>query len=522
MERPLLSLTMIVKNEQENLGRCLASVRGIADELIVVDTGSTDRTVEIAREHGAKVLHFKWCDDFAAARNVSLAHASGEWCLHLDADEWVVESEQGALRAELMRQPEVRYFMRVPVKSLMSGGLGRTVYGANRLYRNRPDVTWIRPIHENVVRLGPGGPELEGSCGSIAVEHDGYADPTPERAAARNRRNTRILRRAVRENPDDPGQYYYLSIEMNLAGNPKAGLRWAREGIKRFGDRVRPDFAGALYCQAIRSAGAIGKPKLAIKIGLEGARQYAYSELCYLLAAQFQVVKDYASAEKYYQLAQLLRTRFAEYQMEIGCGSWKAQLGLAGVAWDQGKIELALERAARALDWAPEEPLVRFLYGKTLLAAGQPGAAEPHLRYAVDRAPTLHEAALRLSQALLMMERAQEAYDLLDQKAHQQPEVAECWVWLGDFLYELGEYQACANALGAAIERHQDNAAIYQRLGQALSKLQRNRDALNAFALASALDPTSQSARAGLGMAAFAVEWDVVRSRLVGEAAAAT
>src|SRR5438034_11627278 len=122
IERPLLSLTMIVKNEEENLGRCLASVSGIADELIVVDTGSTDRTVEIARQHGAQVYHFKWCDDFAAARNVSLQHATGRWCLHLDADEWVVEKEPGALRAELMGQPEGRYFMRVPVKSLMSQG----------------------------------------------------------------------------------------------------------------------------------------------------------------------------------------------------------------------------------------------------------------------------------------------------------------------------------------------------------------------------------------------------------------
>jgi glycosyltransferase involved in cell wall biosynthesis/Tfp pilus assembly protein PilF len=521
MERPLLSLTMIVRNEEEHLDRCLASVRGIADELIVVDTGSTDRTVEIARAHGARVYHFKWCDDFAAARNVSLQHATAEWCLHLDADEWVVETGPGALRAELARQGDERYFLRVPVKSLMSGGLGRSVYGSNRLYRNRPDVTWIRPIHENVVKVGPSTAGLEASCGSIAIEHDGYADPTPERAAARNRRNARILRRALRQTPDDATLYYYLSIEMNLTKRPAAGLRWAREGIRRFADKIRPDFAGALYCQAIRSAGAAGKPRLAIKIGLEGASHYAYSELCYLLAAQFQVVNDFVNAEKYYELALLLRPRFAEYQMEAGCGSWKAQLGLAGVAWDQGKIDLAVERAARALEWAPEEPLVQFLYGKTLLAAGQPEAAESYLRHAIEHAPTLHEAVLRLSQALLMLERAQEAYDLLDRRAHESPDVVEYWRWLGGFLYELGEYQACANALGAAIERHQDSAEIYERLGQALSKLGRNQDALNAYALAAALDPGSKSARAGLGLAAFAVEWDVVRGRLAGEPAAA-
>src|SRR5262245_58295328 len=80
IERPLLSLTMIVRNEEEHLDRCLASVREVADELIVVDTGSTDRTVEIARAHGARVYFFELCDDFAAARNVALRHATGHWC----------------------------------------------------------------------------------------------------------------------------------------------------------------------------------------------------------------------------------------------------------------------------------------------------------------------------------------------------------------------------------------------------------------------------------------------------------
>ena len=82
-ERPRLeraasvSLTMIVKDEQENLPRCLASIAGIFDEIIVVDTGSTDRTREIAREFGAKVFDFVWVDSFAAARNEALAHATG-------------------------------------------------------------------------------------------------------------------------------------------------------------------------------------------------------------------------------------------------------------------------------------------------------------------------------------------------------------------------------------------------------------------------------------------------------------
>jgi len=83
----LISLAMIVKNEEATLAHCLESVRPIVDEMIIVDTGSTDRTVEIAKGFGASVHHFQWCDDYSAARNESLKHCMGEWVLVLDADE---------------------------------------------------------------------------------------------------------------------------------------------------------------------------------------------------------------------------------------------------------------------------------------------------------------------------------------------------------------------------------------------------------------------------------------------------
>lgn len=82
-----LSLCMIVKNEQETLAKCLNSVKGIVDEMIIVDTGSTDKTPKIAQQFGAKVHSFNWCDDFAKARNASLSYATGQWILVLDADE---------------------------------------------------------------------------------------------------------------------------------------------------------------------------------------------------------------------------------------------------------------------------------------------------------------------------------------------------------------------------------------------------------------------------------------------------
>jgi tetratricopeptide (TPR) repeat protein len=84
---PLISLAMIVKNEESNLASCLESVKGLIDEIIIIDSGSTDNTIEIAKAYGAQVRPFKWCDDFAAARNESIRYCNGDWVLFLDADE---------------------------------------------------------------------------------------------------------------------------------------------------------------------------------------------------------------------------------------------------------------------------------------------------------------------------------------------------------------------------------------------------------------------------------------------------
>ena len=92
---------MIVKNEEQFLDQCLAALDGVAHQIVVVDTGSTDRTVQIAKAHGAEVHHFDWCDDFAAARNFALEHARGDWVLVLDADEVLTTEGLNGLRQDM-------------------------------------------------------------------------------------------------------------------------------------------------------------------------------------------------------------------------------------------------------------------------------------------------------------------------------------------------------------------------------------------------------------------------------------
>ena len=94
----MLSVCMIVKNEEALLNDCLASVKSVADEVIVVDTGSDDKTVEIAESHGARIFTIEWTDDFSAARNFSLEQAKGNWILVVDADEHLAEEDLEKVR----------------------------------------------------------------------------------------------------------------------------------------------------------------------------------------------------------------------------------------------------------------------------------------------------------------------------------------------------------------------------------------------------------------------------------------
>ncbi len=94
-----ISVAMIVKDESAQLAECLAGVRGIADEICIVDTGSQDDTLDIARQYGAKISVFIWCDDFSAARNESLRLCTGDWVFILDADERIAESDLPEMRA---------------------------------------------------------------------------------------------------------------------------------------------------------------------------------------------------------------------------------------------------------------------------------------------------------------------------------------------------------------------------------------------------------------------------------------
>ncbi len=179
---PRLSVCMITKNEEANLARCLRSVQKLANEIVVVDTGSTDSTVQIAKSFGAKVGFFEWTNDFAAARNMALDLASEAWALSIDADERLAEESQRAVRVS-MCDPSCQF---VPLVRSPSGG---QAFANTRLFP-REGARWHGAMHEDV--RFEGKDQLPVYLSAMILNHEG-GDVEASQIASKVERNLRAL-----------------------------------------------------------------------------------------------------------------------------------------------------------------------------------------------------------------------------------------------------------------------------------------------------------------------------------------
>jgi len=140
---------MIVKNEEDYLEDCLKSVSGVADEIVIVDTGSTDDTLNIARKYNANIYNFEWINDFSAARNFALSKTSCEWILYLDADERL--SPESYNEIEKIKKDDIKAGYFCSVISFDEHNSKPNLIRYNRLFRNSGDIYFEGKIHEQIV-----------------------------------------------------------------------------------------------------------------------------------------------------------------------------------------------------------------------------------------------------------------------------------------------------------------------------------------------------------------------------------
>lgn len=218
-----ISLCMIVRNEEDFLPRCLTSVAPYVSEIIMVDTGSTDRTREIAASFGAKILDIPWADDFSQARNAGLEAARMPWILVMDADETLVPPDSGYLGRLLADRDVKGYFLQIRHR-IGDGSSGEYVTDAAcRLFRNDPQIRFQGVIHEetaSAIRAAYG----DGiRFSDLVLWHEGYVDEVIRRRK-KNERNERLLKRALAQRPEDPVLLYAWGTEQFQQARYKEAL----------------------------------------------------------------------------------------------------------------------------------------------------------------------------------------------------------------------------------------------------------------------------------------------------------
>ncbi|MDP3733683.1 MAG: polysaccharide deacetylase family protein [Nanoarchaeota archaeon] len=230
VRKQTLSVCMIVKNEEAYLAQCLSSVQGLADEIIIVDTGSTDRTKEIAVEFTEKIFQFSWCDDFAAARNESLKQATGDWILILDADEVLNQDQFPLLQQALYNKDTAGYRLltqNYSNDSSISGWMPvqeKNMYAQTaqgwypsvkvRLFRRQKEHYFIGRVHEMVDET------IQNNAGKMAfldvpVHHYG----TLRETAAKTQTYLELSKQKVTANPMNAKAYYELGIQHKELGD---------------------------------------------------------------------------------------------------------------------------------------------------------------------------------------------------------------------------------------------------------------------------------------------------------------
>lgn len=364
-----VSLCMIVRNEAQRLPRCLSSVADLVQEIVVVDTGSTDATREVAGQFGARVVEFAWRNDFAAARNESIRHAKMPWIFWLDADHWLDEMNRQRLAQLLANLPDenVGYLMQWHSPS-EEGGAQATVLDATQLFRNDPRIRWQYRIHEQIrpAILRSGGTTRRSD---VVIYHTGYQDPREKHVKLL--RNLRLLLLENQEHPGDPLTLFHLGWTYWQLGQPQQAWQPLWESLRRAppGETI----VRKLFALLVRCARQMGRRPEAFQVCLQGRSQYPDDpELLFHEGQLRREAGDLVGAEQ--ALVRLLQLPPASYiaaSVDPGLTGYKGRCALGEVYRDAGRLEEAAAQWRRAAAEAPHFKIIWLMLGDMWLVHGR-------------------------------------------------------------------------------------------------------------------------------------------------------
>lgn len=362
-----LSVCMIVKNESALLGQCLQSVKDAADEIVVVDTGSSDSTVDIAKSFGAIVVEVQWQNDFAWARNISLQQASCQWILWLDADDVVPQESISGLNELKKRSPECVFAMQIRNERPNNTG---TEFMQARMFPNRDDIFFERSIHEQMMpsalRLGM---KLQNT--KVVIEHHGYADPTVLKQKAA--RNVEMLLKEYESSGGDPVMLLEIADSFLLIEDHESALIWYNKllAIPKCTETF-PVIASQAYC----GLGNIYLKKQEFKesadffndaIKISPWRLDVY----YNLAVALEMAEDKEGALKCLGSVIEMQPQLGQVGVDFRAAKIKSFLRMSRISAESENMTLAQQVITQGLMAFPNRQEIRNMAGKIFLKSNR-------------------------------------------------------------------------------------------------------------------------------------------------------
>ncbi len=498
-----ISLCMIVKNEEKFLPQCLESAKDLADEIILVDTGSTDRTMEIAAQYGAKIYQHPWQNDFSLHRNQSIDYATGNWILILDADEELEVSEHDMIRNAAKRK-DIDAVSFVVLNKIQQGRTG--FLNSHRLFRNRPEFRYDGIVHNQL--------KMEGVslASPLKVYHHGYG-LSDDQMKAKAKRTEALLLKQLEEDPDNAFSHFNLAQIYRGMSRPDLSVEHALKAIELIG----PDDVDHrhVYIMALDQIGC-GYEGLN---QLEKSREYFYKALeikedyldpMFNLGYVFAKGGEYDKAVEAFHRYLTARDCYSEHREWHGLilnnlnSQFSAYYGMGLSMFMAGKIDKAIEYLNTVIEMRGDYEFTHHLLARCYRAKKNLEKIHFHCDQAIGHGHTDAEIYLLKGETYLnqkLADKAAECFNkslefdteyypsllglasaasldgdnekslkLVNRLLEKYPTAPQVLMAKGDLLYEFGNYASAAGSYQTQSRQNPNDYASWNNLGNCFLK----------------------------------------------------
>ncbi len=342
-----ISLCMIVKNEENNLPRCLQSVKDIVDEMIIVDTGSTDSTVNIAESFGAKVFHYTWNGSFSDARNHSLRQAGGDWLMIMDADDELEPSGRAAV-LELVKNEDVEAYFFETISFVGEKPGTDVLKNMNlRLMRNHKGYFFSNPIHEqiycNIIAVNPLARIVNKD---IRVYHYGYLNKNIAEHNKRSR-NIGLLEKELEAKPGHPFTLFNLGSEYYAMGDNVKAIDYFEQAYARY--NPSEGFSSHLLLKMVHCYMALGRFDDAMKLAGAGLSDYpGFTDLEYMRGIICSIQGRHLQAIRHFKKCCEMGEAPAHLNVIVGTGTYRPHQMLGDIHFGLDDFDAAVQHYGQA------------------------------------------------------------------------------------------------------------------------------------------------------------------------------